>query len=131
MTYSLDFRRKVLSVRAQLGLTLQETSERFQIGVATVSRWLTRIEAQQSTPRHGKIDKAALIQDVEDYPDAYQYERAARFGVCPKAIWQALKKLGVTSKKNAAPSQSGRTRTAHLCAKVQRTSSSGQDRYPY
>jgi hypothetical protein len=35
----------------------------------------------------------------EDYPDAYQYERAARFGVCPKAIWYALGRLGVTYKK--------------------------------
>ncbi|MGG2142792.1 IS630 transposase-related protein [Symbiopectobacterium sp. RP] len=32
-------------------------------------------------------------------PDAYQKERAERFGVCQKAIWQALKKLGLTYKK--------------------------------
>ena|SRR5690349_4368778 len=114
MTYSLDFRHKVLGVRTQLGLTVKETAARFQIGVATVSRWLRRIEVQQCKQRHRKIDKAALIQDMKDFPEAYQYERAARFGVCPKAIWQALKKLGVTYKKNTAPSQSGRQRTAHL-----------------
>ncbi|MGG2140656.1 IS630 transposase-related protein [Symbiopectobacterium sp. RP] len=39
------------------------------------------------------------IKDVEPYPDAYQKERAERFGVCQKAIWQALKKLGLTYKK--------------------------------
>ncbi|MGG2141518.1 IS630 transposase-related protein [Symbiopectobacterium sp. RP] len=37
-----------------------------------------------------------MIKDVEPYPDAYQKERAERFGVCQKAIWQALKKLGLT-----------------------------------
>ncbi|WP_202880355.1 IS630 transposase-related protein [Arsenophonus endosymbiont of Bemisia tabaci] len=29
-------------------------------------------------------------KDVEQYPDAYQKERAERFGVCQKAIWQDL-----------------------------------------
>ncbi|CAA2929772.1 hypothetical protein ARSQ2_00877 [Arsenophonus endosymbiont of Bemisia tabaci Q2] len=33
-----------------------------------------------------------MIKDVEQYPDAYQKERAERFGVCQKAIWQAFKK---------------------------------------
>jgi transposase len=64
------------------------------------------------------------MKDVDQYPDAYQYERAVRFGVCPKAIWQALKKLGVTYKKNAVPSQSRRKRTAHLSRNDQGASSS-------
>ncbi len=38
------------------------------------------------------------MRHVRDHPDAYQHERAARFGVTPKAIWQALRKLGVTYK---------------------------------
>ncbi|WP_281181148.1 IS630 transposase-related protein [Candidatus Arsenophonus triatominarum] len=51
--------------------------------------------------RHGKrkLDKNALAKDVEQYPDAYQKERAERFGVCKKTIWQSLKKLGLTYKK--------------------------------
>ena len=43
-----------------------------------------------------KIDLAKLAQDVRDYPDAYQFERAERFEVTHKAIRQALRKLGVT-----------------------------------
>jgi transposase len=112
--YPHDFRRKVLAVREQEKWTIRETARRFCIGVATVTRWLRRIEVQRCKQRHRKIDKAALIQDIKDFPEAYPYERAARFGVCPKAIWQALKKLGVTYKKNTVPSQSGRPRTAHL-----------------
>ncbi|WP_342221424.1 IS630 family transposase [Candidatus Fukatsuia endosymbiont of Tuberolachnus salignus] len=42
----------------------------------------------------------ALVKDVELYPDAYQREHAAPFKVCTKSIWQALKKWGITYKKN-------------------------------
>ena len=41
-----------------------------------------------------------------DHPDACQYDRddrAARFDVTPKAIWQALGKPGVTYKKALTP----------------------------
>ncbi|MGG2142452.1 IS630 transposase-related protein [Symbiopectobacterium sp. RP] len=64
-----------------------------------------------------KIDKSELIKDVEPYPDAYQKERAERFGVCQKAIWQALKKLGLTYKKNSTPSESRRKRPASISTK--------------
>ncbi|WP_238334343.1 IS630 transposase-related protein [Arsenophonus endosymbiont of Bemisia tabaci] len=57
------------------------------------------MEPKASTTRQRKIDKSELIKDVEQYPDAYQKESAERFGVCQKAIWQALKKMGLTYKK--------------------------------
>ena len=41
-------------------------------------------------------------------------DRAIRFGVTPKAIWQALRKLGVTYKESDAASEGGRRRTACL-----------------
>ena len=52
--------------------------------------------------RRRKLDKTALIKDVELYPDAYQRERAARFGASTKAIWQALKNVGISCKKRDA-----------------------------
>ena len=60
-------------------------------------RWSKRIEAQH--PRHKpatKIDMDALKQDVEAYPDAYQYERAERFGVSRRTIGYAWKRLGIS-----------------------------------
>ncbi|MGG2141506.1 IS630 transposase-related protein [Symbiopectobacterium sp. RP] len=63
------------------------------------SRWINQIASKASTTRQRKSDKSELIKDVEPYPDAYQKERAERFGVCQKAIWHALKKLGLTYKK--------------------------------
>ena len=41
-----------------------------------------------------------LKEDVKKYPDAYQYERAKRFGVYQNAIYCALKRIGVSYKKS-------------------------------
>ncbi|MGG2143827.1 IS630 transposase-related protein [Symbiopectobacterium sp. RP] len=99
MNYSIDFRGKVISTREEEGLSIRETAKQFRIGPASVSRWINQIASKASTTRQRKSDKSELIKDVEPYPDAYQKERAERFGVCQKAIWQALKKLGLTYKK--------------------------------
>ncbi|MGG2142908.1 IS630 transposase-related protein [Symbiopectobacterium sp. RP] len=100
MSYSIDFRRKVISTREEEGLSIRETAKQFRIGPASVSRWINQIASKASTTRQRKSDKSELIKDVEPYPDAYQKERAERFGVCQKAIWQALKKLGLTALLN-------------------------------
>ncbi|WP_290604288.1 IS630 transposase-related protein [Arsenophonus sp. ENCA] len=99
MSYSLGFRRKVLAIKKEKGLSIRETAKRFCIGFATVSRWIKQIEPKPAASRSRKIDKSALEKDVRQYPDAYQRERAVRFGLCQKAIWQALKKRGLTYKK--------------------------------
>ena len=114
MTYPVRFRQHVLSIRKKEGLTLEETSQRFGVGRASLTRWLTRLEPDQSKPRQRKIDLEKLKQDVRDYPDAYQYERAACFGVATNAIWQALQKLNLTYKKSAHTSEGGRRQTAYL-----------------
>ena len=114
MTYSVDFRRHVLSIRKKEGLTLEQTSERFGVGRASLCRWLRRLEPDQSKPGKRKIDLLALAEDVRAYPDAYLHERAARFGVVPNAIFEALRRLGVSYKKSAQTSQGGRRKVAQL-----------------
>jgi transposase len=114
MAYSYDFRCKVLSVREKEGLTIAEVADRFGVGVASVVRWIKDIHRKKQGFRKRKIDRDVLRQDVLDYPDAYQYERAARLRVTQNAIFLALKRLGVTYKKNAAPSQGQRGRSAYL-----------------
>jgi transposase len=54
----------------------------------------------------------ALRQDVEEYPDAYQYERAERLNVSKSCVFFALKRLGVTYKKNSQTPESEQRRTA-------------------
>ncbi len=114
MTHPLKFRQHVLAIREKEGLTFEQTATRFGVGVASVVRWSKRIEPDQSKPRKRKIDLKELARDVEQYPDHYQYERAERFGVTPKAIWSALKKLGVTYKKSPQASKGGRSKTYSL-----------------
>ncbi len=121
MTYSIDFRRHVLSVRKRDGLTLAQAASRFSVGIASLTRWIKTPEPKATRDnRPRKIDLDALAKDVEDDPGAYQYERAARFSVTPKAIWQALRKLGVTYKKSPSPSEGGRRKTYRLSEENQR-----------
>lgn len=114
MAYSLDFRRKVLSVREKEGLTIAEVAVRFDVGVASVVRWIKNVDRKPQGFRKRKIDLDVLRQDILDYPDAYQYERAKRLGVTQNAIFLALRKLRVTYKKNTAAPAGGRKRTAFL-----------------
>ena len=114
MTYPVSFRRHILAIRDKEGLTLEETSQRFGVWRASLTGWLSRLEPDQSKPRKRKIDLEALRRDVQDYPDAYQYERAARFGVATNAIWQALQKIGVTYKKSPGTPKGRPRQTAHL-----------------
>lgn len=114
MTHSKDFRSKVLSVREKEGLTIAEVAVRFGVGVSSVVRWIKNIDQKPQGFRKRKIDLEALKKDIEDYPDAYQYERAARLGVVQNAIFLALKKLKISYKKNTFSPQGKRRRTAHF-----------------
>jgi transposase len=115
MSYSSDFRRKVLSVRDREGLTIADVARRFNVGIASVVRWLKRPEPQRTRIKPAtKIDRIALARDVREHPDAYLHERAKRFGVSIQGIAHALRRMNITHKKSAAPSKGRRRRTAHL-----------------
>ncbi len=105
MSYSLDFRQQVFKLKQQEKLTFQEASERFGVPIRTLFRWQRCIapKAKRSKPAT-KVDMEALRKDVEQHPDYYQYERAKRFGVRQSTIHYALKRLGISHKKNAIPS---------------------------
>ena len=112
MAYSLDFRLHVLAIRQRDQLSIEQTAARFAVGKASVMRWVKRPARKPSGFRRRKLAIEALAQDVRDYPDAYQYERAARLGVTQNAICYALKhKLGISSKKNIGASTGGHGRT--------------------
>jgi transposase len=107
MTYSVDFRRQVFLVKEQENLSLEQVANRFGIGKATVFRWTKRLEAKRT--RHKpptKINADTLRKDVALYPDAYQYERAQRLGVSRRGLGYALKRLGMSRKKNIFSSKS-------------------------
>ncbi len=101
MTYSIDFRKKVVAhVRGGGGQA--ETARRFRISVWCVRDWLAREELaarQHGVPRRRKLDKEALRAHVRDHPGALVRERATHFGVRYNAVWVALKALKITPKK--------------------------------
>ena len=100
MTYSVDFRKKVLSIRERDQLTLDEAAQRFDVGRATIIRWGKQLEPKAKRERScPKIPDDALRADVAEYPDAYQYERGARLGASASGIGKALKRCGISYKK--------------------------------
>lgn len=111
MTYSYDFRKKVIDVRNKEGLSMAKVAKRFCVGVASVRRWSKNIECVKKRNRSSKIDREALKRDVEQYPDAYQHERATRLGVSEYCVWYALKHLDITYKKNSQSPQSRQRKT--------------------
>jgi transposase len=115
MCYSLDFRKKVLSVKARDNLTLKAVSTRFDIGTASVSRWLKRIKPDLTRNKPAiKIDMQLLQKDVDKYPHDYQFERAQRFNVSNSCILFALRRLGISYKKNATSSKCKSCKTSHI-----------------
>ena len=46
MTYSIDFRKKVLAIKEKEKLTYDEAAKRFQIGKTTLVRWHKKLEPQ-------------------------------------------------------------------------------------
>ncbi|MGL5720282.1 MAG: IS630 transposase-related protein [Alphaproteobacteria bacterium] len=100
MTYPLKFRQQVLQVQQDQGLTYAQTAQRFGIGVNTLVCWHRRllpITQRQVNPY--KIASQALLEDVQQYPDAYYHERGLRLGVSAAAIFYAFKRLGISRKK--------------------------------
>lgn len=109
MTYSIEFRKEVLRVKQTRGLSYEKTSQLFGVGASTILRWVKRVEPKNKRNRQpSKIDMQALVRDVHEQPDAYQYERAERFGVSASGIRWALKRLGMSCKKKPRAPQGRR-----------------------
>mgnify|MGYP000300711949 CR=1 FL=1 len=105
MTYSKDFRQKVLAYKDDYGLTFDETSDHFDIGVSSLYRWCNQLEPCETRDKPStKVNMDELQKDVDEFPDDYQWERAQRLGVGQPAIHYALKRLKITVKKNSTTS---------------------------
>ena len=69
MTYSLDFRRKVLKVKEEEKLTFVSTAERFGIGKNTVLLWSKNIEPKKNQDKPAtKVDMEALKKRYRNLP---------------------------------------------------------------
>lgn len=104
MAYSLDLRKRVINY-IENGGSPTKAAKVFQIGRASIYRWLERVEPIEVKKRNRKIDYLALKQDVETNPEARLIDRAKQFEVRPSAISYALKKMKITRKKTATVSR--------------------------
>ena len=99
MSYPIHFRKKILA-KLEEGQSIRAVAQHFEINKNTIVEWKKRIEIKRTRPRKpSKVNDDALRADVEQYPDDYQYERAARFGCGTSTIGDALKRLNITIKK--------------------------------
>ena len=106
MTYSLDDRKQVLK-SLENGMSFAEAAIFYDISPTTIQKWKKRLHSKTTRDiKPYKIEDAALAQDVKDHPDDYHYERARRFNCSPTGISKALKRIGVSKKKDSRTSQS-------------------------
>lgn len=76
MTYSVDFRKKVLAIKAKENLSFEATAKRFDISKSALQRWSKSIESKKTrVKKPTKIDMKALQKDIELYPDSYCQQR--------------------------------------------------------
>jgi len=118
MTYSIDFRRHVLKVKREEALSYEVTSIRFKISKSSLVRWNKELEPKKKRNKPAtKIDMEKLKADVAFYPDSYYHERAKRLGVSKTGVYWALKRLGVSYKKNTQTPQSRRREAIFISRK--------------
>ncbi len=102
--YSLDLREKVLKY-LETNPNRKSASELFQIGLATIQRWITRkkekghVKPKRREYAYKWIDDQKLIEYVKTYPDHFLSEIGEHFKLTPQAIFYALKRLKITRKK--------------------------------
>jgi transposase len=118
MTYSLDFRKKVLKTKTKHGLSFKKVAARFCISKSAVVRWSKNLEGVNKRNKPWtKLDKEKLKIDIEEFPDSYSYERAKRLGVSASGIRYAKQRLGVTYKKNSQSSEGGSREKVYVLPK--------------
>lgn len=122
MTYSIEFRRKVLAIKERENLSYESAAKRFAISKAALFRWSKKIEPQKNRNKPStKIDMDFLKKDIEQYPDSYCYERGRRLGASASGIRDAQYRLGVTYKKNSKSSQSGSRKKSYILPRDSKT----------
>ena len=94
---------------------MEQAAQRFGVGKQTIYNWTKRLMPHKTRNKPAtKIDMQALAEDVKKHPDAYQFERAKRLHVSVRCVGYALKRLGVSYKKNSQPSPGVRRKTAYI-----------------
>ena len=107
MTYSADFRSQVIKSVKNKDMSIRQACTFYNVSKTALQRWLKSPSIKQTRDKSPtKIPNEALLKDVEQYPDDYLYERARRFNCSKTGIFNALKRLGISQKKDLRTSKS-------------------------
>lgn len=88
------------------GHTQREARDTFHISLSAINKWSQQyhktgeIEKKPLNRSFKKLDPEKLKAYVKEHPDAYQKEMAEALGCSPSGIHKALRRLGITHKKN-------------------------------
>ena len=117
MSYSNDIRRLAMRYVYVDKCSLSDTCHCLRISLTTLKTWL-RLNDQgllyEKKPRSHKgrkIDDNALIAYVSEHPDHYLEEIACVFNISKSGIHAALKRLGISYKKNTLLFRTKRRKT--------------------
>ena len=61
-----------------------------------------------------KINMQSLQEDLDKNKDSYYFERAKRLNVSTSCVFYAMKRLGVSYKKNSTASKGRQGKTSHI-----------------
>jgi len=114
MKYDLSFRKHVLQVKECEGLSIRAIASLFRMSPNTVYLWTKSLSPLPRIVKPYKINEKQLMEDVRNHPDAFLHERGSRLGVTGQCVRYALKRLGVTYKKNTHSSQGDSRKTICL-----------------
>jgi len=105
MAYDIKYRLRALAYWGE-GNSKRKTAEVFGVSSSTLQAWKSQLKTTGSlSPKKRKqtwrkIEPKKLEQYVEENPDAYLREIAAVFHCTIHAVETALKRLGISRKKN-------------------------------
>ena len=105
MSYDIKFKQRAVEYQKE-GHTYKETCKVFKISETTLTRWINKekegklgeVKIQFRKPKKIHLDK--LVKYINENPDAYLSEIAQEFNCTHVAVLKALRKLGITRKKD-------------------------------
>ncbi len=107
MTYSADFRAQVIKSVKNKDMSIRQACTFYNVSKTALQRWLKNPIIKQTRDKPPtKIKDDLLLKDVEQHPDNYLYERARRFNCSKTGMHTALKRLGISQKKDLSASKS-------------------------
>ncbi len=118
MAYDEKYRERAVAYKNN-GNTFKKLKETFKISSSTYYEWVKNKETTgfyappktEKATRRRKINPAELKSAIEEKPDAYLRELAAKFNCSITAVHKRCKQLKMTYKKRRSPTQKNPKKT--------------------